>query len=414
VADYRVIAPNYFRAMKIPLVRGRHLTEDDREGTPGAVVINETMARFWPHEDPIGKQIRLKFPEAKPPWRPEAHQAHPSWLTIVGIVGNVRDAGRDPEVVPEVYMSYRQSPSHFMRLVVRTSSEPMSFSSAVRHELLALDKDQPVMDIKTVEQFISESSFRRRFDTVLLGTFAALALSMSGVGIFGVISYSISQRKHEIGVRMALGAKPRDVLRLVVRQGMVLTLIGVLAGLAGAVGVTRVLSSLLYAVRSIDPLTYLVSHCCWPAWHSWRAMSPRAGRRRSIPSWRCAANSAGFPETSQPKDFCLPETRPIILYDGVCGLCNRFNQFVLKRDRKDLFRFAPLQSSFASGVLMRHGAEPRKLDTVYVVVDYDQPTERLLSKSHAILFALQQIGGTWRMVSAFRCPQDLFSTLATS
>jgi predicted DCC family thiol-disulfide oxidoreductase YuxK len=143
-------------------------------------------------------------------------------------------------------------------------------------------------------------------------------------------------------------------------------------------------------------------------------MSPRAGRRRSIPSWRCAANSAGFPETSQPKDFCfkvflivattlrLPKTRPIILYDGLCGLCNRFNQFVLKRDRKDLFRFAPLQSSFASGVLIRHGAEPRKLDTVYVVVDYDQPTERLLSKSHAILFTLQQIGGTWRILSAFR------------
>ena len=112
------------------------------------------------------------------------------------------------------------------------------------------------MDIKTVEQFISESSFRRRFDTVLLGIFAALALLMSGVGIFGVISYSISQRKHEIGVRMALGAKPRDVLRLVVRQGMILTLIGVLAGLAGAVAVTRVLSSLLYGVRPTDPLTY--------------------------------------------------------------------------------------------------------------------------------------------------------------
>ena len=112
------------------------------------------------------------------------------------------------------------------------------------------------MDIKTVEQFISESSFRRRFDTVLLGIFAALALLMSGVGIFGVISYSISQGKHEIGVRMALGAKPRDVLRLVVRQGMILTLIGVLAGLAGAVAVTRVLSSLLYGVRPTDPLTY--------------------------------------------------------------------------------------------------------------------------------------------------------------
>ena len=112
------------------------------------------------------------------------------------------------------------------------------------------------MDIKTVEQFISESSFRRRFDTVLLGIFAALALLMSGVGIFGVISYSISQRKHEIGVRMALGAKPRDVLRLVVRQGMILTLIGVLAGLATAVAVTRVLSSLLYGVRPTDPLTY--------------------------------------------------------------------------------------------------------------------------------------------------------------
>jgi putative ABC transport system permease protein len=132
----------------------------------------------------------------------------------------------------------------------------MSMASAVRHELLALDKDQPVMDIKTVEQFISESSFRRRFDTVLLGIFAALALLMSGVGIFGVISYSISQGKHEIGVRMALGAKPRDVLRLVVRQGMILTLIGVLAGLAGAVAVTRVLSSLLYGVRPTDPLTY--------------------------------------------------------------------------------------------------------------------------------------------------------------
>jgi putative ABC transport system permease protein len=112
VADYRVIAPNYFRAMKIPLLRGRDLTEDDRHSKPGVVVINETMARrFWPREDPIGKQIRLKFPEAKAPWRPEAS---PSWLTVVGVVGDVRDAGRDPEAVPEVYMSYRQSPSHFM------------------------------------------------------------------------------------------------------------------------------------------------------------------------------------------------------------------------------------------------------------------------------------------------------------
>jgi putative ABC transport system permease protein len=122
--------------------------------------------------------------------------------------------------------------------------------------LFALDKDQPVMDIKTVEQFISESSFRRRFDTVLLGIFAALALLMSGVGIFSVISYSVGQRKHEIGVRMALGARPHDVLKLVVRQGMILTLIGVLAGLATAVAVTRPLSSLLYGVRPTDAMTY--------------------------------------------------------------------------------------------------------------------------------------------------------------
>ncbi len=254
VADYRVIDPNYFRAMRIPLLRGRWFTEDDRESAPGVVIINENLARrFWPREDPIGKRMRLKFPEAKAPWRPEASG---SWLVIVGVVGDVRDAGRDPEVEPVVYMSYHQNPSRLMRLVIRTASEPLSLASAVRQELLALDKDQPVMEIKTLERFISESSSRRRFSTVLLGVFAALALLMSSVGIYGVISYSVAQRTHEIGVRVALGAQRRDVLKLVVGQGLLLASVGVAVGLVAALALTRFMSSLLYGVRSTDPLTF--------------------------------------------------------------------------------------------------------------------------------------------------------------
>jgi predicted permease len=242
----RTVTPDYFKAMGIPLIKGRALTEADREDTPRALIINEALARkYWPNEEALGK--RLGFDEAD----------KQVWWEVVGIVGNVKHERLDREAKPEMYVPYQQSPKNFMSLVVRTAADPAGMAAAVRSQVLAVDPDQPVFDIKTMDERLSKSVAQSRFTMLLLAVFSGLALTLSAVGVYGVMAYTVTQRTHEIGVRVALGAQQRDVLKLVLGQGMKWTLAGVGVGLAAALILTRVMSSLLYGVTATDPLTFI-------------------------------------------------------------------------------------------------------------------------------------------------------------
>ena len=260
VARYAVISPEYFRTLHIPLLAGRQFTDQDADETRGVVIISDGMAkRFWPNDDPVGKQIRLTFSDMNAYWVPESNNLA---LTIVGIAGDVKHDAmmggpREEQNLPQLYLPYLQNPSSIMHLIVRTSSNPMLFAPAVRGEVYAVDHDQPVFDVKTLDEVAAESFARPVVLTLLLGAFAALALILAAAGIYSVMSYSITQRTHEFGIRMALGARQRDVLNLVVRQGMILTLTGVGVGLIGSLALTGVMSSLLYGVGPTDPVTFV-------------------------------------------------------------------------------------------------------------------------------------------------------------
>jgi putative ABC transport system permease protein len=209
------------------------------------VIINETMAkRFFPGEDPIGK--RLDLGDAR----------EPDWEEIVGVVGDVKHYGLNRETTAQTYEPHTQRPVSGMTLVARTSGDPASLSAAIRGEVLKIDKEQPVYDIRTLEQYFSTSIAEQRFSAMLLGIFAAVAMALASVGIYGVLSYSVTQRRREIGIRTALGAARRDVLKLVVGHGMLLTLIGMAIGLGAAFALTRVMSTLLFAVSATDPMTF--------------------------------------------------------------------------------------------------------------------------------------------------------------
>jgi putative ABC transport system permease protein len=250
--QFRMVSPDYFQAIGMVLRRGRQLTDQDREGTLPVAVINEEMARtFLAGQDPLGHRIKLGDADSPFPW-----------LSIVGVVGDVKHNGLEAEVKPQMYVPYQQPPLPgfnvtSMFLAVRSNVEPGTLAAAVRREVYALDQDQPVADIKTMNERLDESGAPRRFNMLLLTIFAALALLLAMVGIYGVMSYSVTQRTHEIGVRVALGAQSRDVLKLIVGQGMLLALIGVGLGLAGAFALTRLMTSLLFGVSPSDPLTFV-------------------------------------------------------------------------------------------------------------------------------------------------------------
>ena len=242
----RTVTPGYFETMRVPILKGRSFTNQDRENAPLVVVVNETLARrFWPDEEAIGK--RLGFNESE----------KQDWYEVIGIVGNVKHDRLDSEPKPELFFTYRQYPRNFMTLVVRASSDPATLSAGVRDQVLAIDKDQPVFDIKTMSERMSRSVAESRFVMTLLAAFSALALVLAAVGVYGVMSYAVSQRTHEIGIRMALGAQTRDVLKMVVGQGLALTLAGVVVGVAGAVVLTRLMESLLFEVSATDWLTFV-------------------------------------------------------------------------------------------------------------------------------------------------------------
>jgi putative ABC transport system permease protein len=244
---YRVCTPDYFRTMGIPLLKGRSFTDQDKAGTTPVVVVNETLARkHWAGEDPIGKRIRFYGP-------PERMQ----WMEIVGVVEDVKHELNLP-VTPEYYLPHAQDPWNAMVLVARTRVEPGSLASALRQQVWAIDKDQPVFDIRTMQEVRSTSVALYSFSSVMLAIFAAVALVLASVGIYGVMAFAVTQRTQEIGIRMALGARALDVLKLVVKHGMKLAVLGIVIGLAGSWAITRFMEKLLVDVQPTDLLTFSV------------------------------------------------------------------------------------------------------------------------------------------------------------
>lgn len=254
----RVISPGYFRTMGIQLLHGRLLTEADNENAARVAVINERMAReYWPGSDPIGSQ--LTFPGIEKLTLPDGTRKPATRFTIVGVVKNVKDRGLEVQPDEEVYVPYTQEPTYFVPtvLLVKSSVEPTSLVAAIRGQVEALDPAQPIADVSTLDEIVAQARAGSRFPMILLALFAGLALTLAAVGIYGVMSYSVGQRVHEIGIRMALGADRSDVLSLVVVQGAKLAAIGVGLGLAAALSLTWLMSKVLFGVRPQDPLTFV-------------------------------------------------------------------------------------------------------------------------------------------------------------
>src|SRR5262245_5806270 len=245
--DYRVVTPDFFRAIGVPLKRGRIFTGQDGQETTPVGIINEAMARrYWPDEDPIGKRFRMQAPITVSPW-----------TTIVGVVGDVKHAGLDQDAAPAVYRPHQQHPRTDMTVVIRTQAGPLTLASAARNQVREMDKDLPISNLREYTYFVSKSVAQRRFALLLLTGFAALALLLALFGIYGVLSYSVSLRTQELAIRQALGAQARDLTALVVRQGMSLVLVGMMIGLTAAIGVTRVLRNMLYEIKPLDLTTFV-------------------------------------------------------------------------------------------------------------------------------------------------------------
>ena len=244
---HKVITPDYFRAMGITLLRGRFFNESDNDKSRPVIIVNATLARrHFPGEDPIGKRIKVGKPHIQNPWQ-----------TIIGVVNDEKQDGLGAKVEHEDYQPLLQNAQGQMTLIVRTVTDPQSLIGAVREEIRALDRSLPLYDVKTMRAAIYESVARERFITLLLIVFAALALTLASVGIYGVMSYSVTQRMHEIGVRMALGAQKSDVLKLVVAQGGKLAAAGVAIGMISAIALTRLMKTLLFGVSATDPVTFI-------------------------------------------------------------------------------------------------------------------------------------------------------------
>ena len=248
---YRVASPDYFRTMHISIARGRGFSEQDKAGAPPVVMVNEAFVRkHWPGQDPIGKRIRFYGPLERAPW-----------MEVVGVIADVKHELNLP-VTPEYYLPYAQDSWPGMVLVAKTSVEPASLAGALRQQVWSIDKDQPVYDVKTMQEVRSTSVAVYSFSSVMLGIFAFVALLLASIGIYGVMSFAVAQRTQEIGIRIALGARSADVLKLVVKHGMKLALFGMVLGLGGSWALTRFMEKLLVGVQATDLLTFgVVSGC---------------------------------------------------------------------------------------------------------------------------------------------------------
>jgi putative ABC transport system permease protein len=245
-ADFTSVSPDYFRVMEIPLLRGRLFNEQDSPSAPRVALISETLARrFFPNQDVLGKQLKFGFP-------PDGDVAR----EIVGVVGDVRDISLSEAPGPMMYVPFAQAPFWGGQLVVRSSLSSASAAVSIRKVTHDIDKDLPVTDIATLPETLDASVAQPRFRTLLIGLFGLIALLLAAVGIFGVISYSVSRRTHEIGIRVALGATPASVLRLILGESAKLVLLGLAVGIPVALGLARFLSSLLFEVHPADPLTF--------------------------------------------------------------------------------------------------------------------------------------------------------------
>ena len=245
-ADERVVAGHYFETMQIPLLEGRYFNDEDTADKPPVVIVDEFMAKqLWPNQDPLGK--RISFADLKAP---------PGWATVVGVVGRIKQETLDSDSRIAVYMAHSQYISRLFNLVVRTTTDPASLTSAVNHELHEVDHDLPLYNVVTMDQRVADSLARRRFTAVLLALFAGFALALAAIGVYGVMAYFVNQGTRELGIRMALGATQPTVLRLVVKQGMMLALTGVAIGVGAAFAFARLASGLLYGVKATDPLTF--------------------------------------------------------------------------------------------------------------------------------------------------------------
>jgi len=251
-ANHRQVSADYLKTMRIPLQQGRYFEKRDNAQSIPVAIINETMARqYWPGENALGRRFKIGDPED--PDRP--------WTEIVGIVGDVRQMGLDEPVKAEMYLPYQQinhNPWFIPRdLAIRTSGETSNIVGSVRQIIREVDPDQPVSNVATMSEVLGEEAAQRRMGMIMLAGFAALALLLASLGIYGVLSYFVTQHTNEIGVRLALGATPRNILFLVLRKGMGLTLLGVAVGLAASFALTRLMSSLLFGVKASDPLTFV-------------------------------------------------------------------------------------------------------------------------------------------------------------
>jgi predicted permease len=244
------VSPDYFQAMAIPLQRGRLFTDRDSEQAPGVAIVTEGLARrAWPGQMALGKRVRLGFgPTAGQPW-----------LSIVGVVGDVKQTALGDKTLPTIYVPWQQAPVFLLRnatFVIRTAGDPLNAAVVVRQQIQQVDPALPLDRVQTMQQVVSDSVSEPRFRSVVFGSFAAVALVLVAVGILGVLGHSVSRRTREIGMRMALGAQRVDVLRLVVRQALAMTVAGVLLGALAAAALTRLLASFLYDIRPLDPETF--------------------------------------------------------------------------------------------------------------------------------------------------------------
>jgi putative ABC transport system permease protein len=248
MSDYRVVTPGYFSALEIPLLQGTWLPDRVLAQGPRLVVVNETMARaHWPGQTPLGRRIKLAAYEQDAPWH-----------TVVGVVGDTRQSGLDSALRPQVYVHHGQDPSGQMAVVVRASSDPQAVAAPARAAVLAIDPNQPVASVRTMASVIAASVSTRRFNMFVVAVFAMLAVTLALVGLYAVVAYSVAERLHEMAVRLALGARPSNLLTLVLADGLKLVSAGLVLGLGAAFLLTRFLDAMLFGVHSRDATTFVV------------------------------------------------------------------------------------------------------------------------------------------------------------